>query len=69
MARCETCHGLGEVLIDARGNIVGRLAAAMLLVPCPDCIGGVASCCDGACGGRADIANAPMPPPWAEGER
>jgi hypothetical protein len=60
--RCETCKGLGEVLIGARGNIVGRLGEAVRKITCPEgCIGGVASCCDGACGGRADIANAPMP--------
>lgn len=60
MARCEGCRGLGEVLIDGAGNTVWRRDRAVLVIPCPDgCIGGVASCCDGACGGRADVANAP----------
>jgi hypothetical protein len=46
--RCPTCCGLGEVLIDRAGNIVHRLAEAVLLVPCPGCGGsGVGYCCDG----------------------
>ncbi len=31
---CPTCHGLS--------------ASAPIFPPCPDCIGGVASCCDSA---------------------
>ena len=59
--RCETCGGLGEVLIDRNSNIVWRVAQAVLLVPCPDCIGGVASCCDGACGCKGEVTNAREP--------
>ncbi len=47
MAKCRTCYGLCEVLIDAQGNIVDRLDDAILLVPCPDCHCGVEYCCDG----------------------
>jgi hypothetical protein len=45
---CETCHGRGYVL--ARGQ----------RIPCGNCGGsGFESCCDGACGGADELANAP----------
>lgn len=46
--RCGTCRGRREVLVDRVGNVVPMAWAAPLrLVPCPDCIGGIA---DGAVG-------------------
>lgn len=58
---CPTCHGAGRIeatyqlstLIDGisrRSNYV--------LAPCPDCIGGIASCCDAAGSARLN----PLPP-------
>ena len=44
---CETCHGIGEVLIDRESNVVSRLRDTLMMMPCPDCIGGHAHCCDG----------------------
>lgn len=46
--KCETCHGIGEVLIDRAGRVVLRLRDAMMMIPCPDCGGSrIAHCCDG----------------------
>lgn len=30
------------------------------VIPCPACIGGIASCCDGAVGGPLETANDPV---------
>lgn len=35
---CGTCHGSGRYWNELLGE----------LSPCPDCIGGIASCCDAA---------------------
>jgi hypothetical protein len=65
MARRETCRGAGEVPIDRNLNIVWRLEEAVLLIPCPaGCISGVASCCDGACGGPRDVTNEEKADGW-----
>jgi len=46
--RCETCEGVGEVLIDRDCNIVQRVADAVMMIPCPNCGGsGWDYCCDG----------------------
>ena len=46
--RCETCEGVGEVLIDRDCNIVQRVGDAVMMIPCPDCGGcGISYCCDG----------------------
>lgn len=46
--RCETCFGIGEVLIDGAGKPVSRLRDATTMIPCPECGGsGIAHCCDG----------------------
>lgn len=46
--RCEECAGQGKVMIDSAGNIVRRLADAVLIMPCPGCGGcGQAHCCEG----------------------
>jgi hypothetical protein len=59
MYPCQTCANSGRpgsLLIPLRS---GRGVPAVW-VPCPDCIGGVASCCDTA--GSADLApSAPDP--------
>jgi hypothetical protein len=44
MAECETCHGQGYVLRQFSGDV----SLAVQDLPCPDCMGGVSSCCDGA---------------------
>lgn len=45
---CNTCHGIGEVLIDGAGRIVAQLRDAVMMVPCPEgCIGGISHCCQG----------------------
>ena len=45
---CETCIGIGEILIDGYGMPVSRLRDAIMMVPCPDCDGsGITHCCDG----------------------
>ena len=54
--RCETCHGMGmkpsgERISAPPGGIRSGASlirgSAPILVPCPDCIGGTAHCCDG----------------------
>jgi hypothetical protein len=45
---CPTCHGAGEILINARREIVHRIEDAVMSLPCTaGCIGGVFHCCDG----------------------
>jgi DnaJ-class molecular chaperone len=45
---CSTCFGIGEVLVDERGEVVSRLRDAAMMVPCPDCGGsGKIHCCEG----------------------
>lgn len=48
---CPACHGL-------RGEFADLPDGRRAWIPCPSCIGGVASCCDGAVGGPADTTNA-----------
>ena len=59
--RCEYCHGLGEVLVNARGQRVA-LKDAVLLVFCPVCGG---SGWDYCCGGEHATAPHPEEPPPA----
>jgi hypothetical protein len=47
--RCEFCHGIGEVLVDADGRPVMRLRDGVVMIPCPVCIGGNSYCCEGEC--------------------
>lgn len=50
---CERCHGTGTVRewLSLMGGCLWQD------VPCPDCIGGIASCCDAA--GSADGIKTP----------
>jgi hypothetical protein len=46
--RCEECAGVGEVMIDDRGNITRVFRLAQLILPCPRCGGsGQQHCCEG----------------------
>lgn len=46
---CETCHGQGGWHERHPGVRLGEHVGTLTRwVPCPDCIGGVASCCDAA---------------------
>jgi hypothetical protein len=52
--RCETCASSGR-----RGYLAVRVRSsqegfAILWAPCPDCIGGIASCCDTAGAAQPD---------------
>ncbi len=56
--RCETCHGIGDLLVDIAMQPVTRLRDAAMMIPCPACCGtGIASCCDGAIGGPEEETN------------
>lgn len=55
--RCENCSGMGEVWLDRIGNIVRKIEQAATVGVCPDCIGGISSCCEGAVGCAEDVTN------------
>jgi hypothetical protein len=60
MYPCPTCAGSGrpgELLVGVRSQHEG---VASFWVKCPDCTGGVASCCDTA--GGVDLAPAQLAP-------
>jgi hypothetical protein len=47
---CETCHGKHGWWVNLAGRRIDVLLETDLPVTwreCPDCIGGIASCCDG----------------------
>jgi DnaJ-class molecular chaperone len=40
---CPTCHGKGVT----EEFVEDELGAVMIVLPCPDCLGGVMNCCEG----------------------
>jgi hypothetical protein len=56
---CEICHGKRGWWVgkeDDRRVFLPRWGAVRW-EPCPACVGGVASCCEGAVGGPGDVTN------------
>jgi hypothetical protein len=48
---CDLCHGRREVPASIHDGVAERWR----MIPCPDCIGGFQSCCDGAVGCAGDV--------------
>lgn len=61
---CTRCHGRRWV-IPPESMLVGPKPPKSIvqMVPCPDCIGGISSCCDSAGAGIAEGGEASVAPP------
>jgi hypothetical protein len=57
---CPVCHGTGVIAVRDRAGPVAKITR---MIPCSCCIGGIASCCDGAVGGADETGNHPTPRP------